>query len=93
MKPGLLSGVCSGFASTSIDASQGGIVADLPRPFASNAASKAHFLFTDVINALTILTVKVSQNVSSTGTPFTFKSNNKPPFVTVEANTHSFAHG
>ena len=74
MKPGLPSGVSSGLASHSIEASDGGIVADLPRPYASNADSNAHFLFTDVTRIRAMFTLKVSQKVSSIGTPLTVNS-------------------
>ncbi len=69
MKPGLPSGVSSDLASDSMEASEGGIVADLPRPLVSKADSKAHFLFTDVTRIRAMCALKVSQNVSSMGTP------------------------
>jgi hypothetical protein len=74
IKPGRPSGVSSAVASVSMEASQGGMVADLPKPFASRADSIAHFLFTEVTSILATRAVNVSQYVSSIGTPFTFIS-------------------
>ena len=73
-EPGLLSGVLLGFTSVSNEASDGGIVADLPSPFASRAASRAHFLLTEVMSILAIYAVKVSQNVSSMTTSLILNS-------------------